>query len=75
MTKKKDDEGFIKDPTTKKIKSRGFKPIKYWIGGRYGAVYYGWIVKEELKVTVIRLTGEEKNRRIEAEERKWITEL
>lgn len=75
LAKKKHAEGFIKDPTIKKIKNRGFKPIKYWIGGRYGAVNYGWIVKEEAKFTIIRLAGEEKNRKIKDKERKWITEL
>lgn len=74
MAKKK-DTAHIKDPTIRKIKNRGFKPIKYWLGGRHSEIRYGWIVKEEKNVTTVRLVGEEKNRRIKGRERKYITEL
>ena len=74
MAKKKDPH-HIKDPTIRKIKNRGFKPIKYHMGGRHECVRYGWIVKEEPKVTIIRLVGDEKNRRVKGRDIKYITEL
>lgn len=73
MAKRKDIAA-IKNPTIRKIKNRGFTPIKYHMD-KLGGVHYGWIVREDAKTITIRLVGEEKNRKLKNKERKFITEL
>ena len=44
----------IKNPTTRKVKHRGFTPIAYHNGD---GVYNGWIYKETPKFTFARFPG------------------
>ena len=48
------DVSQIKNPTTRKVKNRGFTPIAYHNGD---GVYNGWIYKETPKFTFARFPG------------------
>ena len=68
----KKDPADIKDPTIRKIKNRGFKPIRYWTGGHHSEIRHGWLIREEPKVTIIRLVGDERNTKVKGTDRKFI---
>ena len=48
------DVSKIKNPTTRKVKNRGFTPIAYHNGD---GVYNGWIYKETPKFAFARFPG------------------
>ena len=67
-------EYLIKDPTTRKVLNRGWKPIRYRlaVGKNYDEVRHGWVVSEDEKFIVVQLIGEERVRNLPVSEGRYI---
>lgn len=67
----------IKDPTFRKAVKRGFTPIRYRlaIGKSYDECRNGWEISRDEKHIVLRLVGEDRNRRVPLSEGRFITKL
>lgn len=65
----------IKDPTTRKVRNRGFVPCRYRTGGDHSEVRNGWIIERTSSEALIRLVGEERNRRIRGIDLRHLVEL
>ena len=66
------DRTCINDPTSRKVRNRGFRPIKYRTENE---VRFGWLVEETPKYVRIRLPGDERSRKLPLSERRYIQEL
>ena len=65
----------IKNPTIRKIRNRGWTPIRYQLPDNSG-LRWGWQMGENSKGRIhIRLVGEERSRWLHPEEGRFITEL
>ena len=63
----------MKAPTLRKLQRRGLVAIRYHDGSGYR---HGWIVREGTRGTlVVRLVGDDKNRKLSREETRYVTRL
>ena len=63
----------IKEPTIRKVRNRGYTPIRYHDGEQYR---HGWIVEERKRgALTVRLVGDERNRRLSASDARYVTAL
>lgn len=75
------DKHGIKDPTLRKIRNRGYTPVRYYASLGAGESHreeyrHGWLTGEETRAKVqIRLIGEDGNRWIRKEEMRHVTVL
>lgn len=65
----------MKNPTLRKLKNRGLTPIRYQFPNSSGGGFYcGWIVEERTRgALTIRLVCEDRNRRLSAEDARYVT--
>jgi hypothetical protein len=63
----------VKDPTLRKLHNRGLQAIRYHDGEQNR---HGWIVRKGQRgVLVVRLIGDERNRRLSASESRYVEVL
>jgi hypothetical protein len=80
--------GQINEPTTRKVLNRGWRPIRYRIStNKYGnQVGYGnlpafdeskqaWLIERTSEYLLVRLVGEETNRRVPLTEERYMVDL
>ena len=64
--------GAIRNPTVRKVRNRGYTPIRYRTAN---GCHTGWIIHQTRTKLIIRLVGEERNRRVDIGERRYMTEI
>lgn len=62
----------MKEPTSRKCRNRGLTPIRY---RGQDQVHHGWIVERRTRgALTIHIVGEDRNRRLSADEARYVTE-
>jgi hypothetical protein len=66
----------MKNPTFAKIRRAGLTPIRYHSGGAHSQNRHGWIVKDTGNGTlIVRLIGDEFNRRLSRDDARYVVTL
>jgi hypothetical protein len=66
----------MKNPTLRKIRAAGLVAIRYHSGGYHSQYRHGWIVKDTGGGTLtVRLIGDEGNRRLSADDARYVVTL